>query len=128
MQRLCSLILSALLVSGAAWGRHWHESESDWKWHAQHGDDDDRDIDHHHRSCYFEPQDVRLISQYYGMRYRPIPRSLAGKYSRGGELPHGWESRIEFMPAAVERQLARVPDSYRRGIIDGFACTIRETV
>jgi hypothetical protein len=50
-----------------------------------------------------------------------LPPGLAKKYYRSGQLPPGWERRIEPIPVVVERQLVPVPAGYRRGIIDGFA-------
>lgn len=121
MRLLHALILSGLLLSGPAWGKHWHEDKGHWKQHGRDGDDRDRDYDHRSDGCYFEPHDVRVISEYYAPRYRALPPGLAKKYYRTGHLPPGWERRVEPMPVAVERQLAPVPDGYSRGIIDGFA-------
>ena len=121
MKLLCGLILSGLLLSSPVWAKHWHEQDEHWNWHSQHGEDDDRDYDHHRGNCYFEPHDVRVISRYYSPRYRPLPPGLAKKYNRTGHLPPGWETRMEPMPEAVERQLAPMPEGDSRGIIDGIA-------
>ena len=124
MRLLHGLMLAGLLLSGPAWGKHWHEDEDHWNRHWQHNhddDDDDRDYDHHREGCYFEPHDVRVMSEYYAPRYRALPPGLAKKYYRTGHLPPGWERRVEPIPVVVERQLVPVPVGYRRGIIDGFA-------
>ena len=120
MKVLHSVLLSAMLLGSPAWAKHWHEDQDHWRRHEERRDDD-RDRYHHARNCYFEPHDVRVISEYYAPRRRPLPPGLAGKYYRTGHLPPGWETRIEPLPAAVERQLVPVPQGYRRGIIDGVA-------
>ena len=46
MRLLHSVMLAGLLLSGPAWGKHWHEDEDHWNRHWQHNhdaDDDDRD-------------------------------------------------------------------------------------
>ena len=48
-------------------------------------------------------------------------KAAGKKVRRNEELPRGWESRMELLPAPVEHLLVPVPDGYRRGIIDGFA-------
>ncbi|PWT81188.1 MAG: hypothetical protein C5B57_10980 [Blastocatellia bacterium] len=89
--------------------------------HATHYGDEDRDDDFEHqaRECLFRPQDVRIISEYYAPHYRHLPPGLAKKYDRTGQLPSGWQRKIQPLP--VERQLVVLPTEYRRGIIDGYA-------
>jgi hypothetical protein len=117
---LCALLLSLLPAAPAA-AKHWHEDEQHWNkhWRTHDQDDDDRDVDHHRAICYFQPQDVRVIREYYAPRYRSLPPGLAKKFYRTGHLPPGWAKKMEPLPAVVERQLVVLPPSYRRGYIDG---------
>ena len=121
MRLLHKLALSALLLSGQVWAKHWHEDQDDWNWHRQHYHDEERDEHKPSKDCYFDPHDVRLISQYYAPRYRPLPPGLQKKFHRSATLPSGWETRMDLLPAALERLLSPVPAESRRGIIDGFA-------
>ena len=120
MRLLDGLLLSAMLLSGPAWGKHWHEDEDHWKRHEVH-EDRDRDYDHRGHGCYFDAHDLRIISDFYAPRYRRLPPGLEKQYARNGHLPPGWQKRLEPMPVAVEAELAPVPVGYRRGLIDGFA-------
>jgi hypothetical protein len=96
---LYTLALSGLILAGPAWGKHWHEDQDDWKWHWQHDLEDD--VNHHHgRGCYFEPHDLRVISAYYGQRH--AASSVGVKtVRRNGQLPRGWETRMELLPAPI---------------------------
>ena len=119
MKVLYTLALSGLILAGPAWGKHWHEDQDDWKWHWQHDLEDD--VNHHHaKGCYFEPHDLRVISAYYAQRHAA---SSVGEETvrRNGQLPRGWENRMELLPAPIERLLVPLRAGYRRGIIDGFA-------
>ena len=119
MQATHILVLSALILSRPAWGKHWHEDQDDWRWHWQHDLADD--VNHHHgKGCYFEPHDLRLISTYYAQR-QVASFAVEKRIHRNGQLPREWATDLELLPAPVERLLVRVPVGYRRGLIDGFA-------
>lgn len=120
MKLLHGLMLSGLLLSGPAWGKHWHEDDDHWRRHEEH-EEHDRDYDRPSRGCYFAPHDVEVISRYYAPRYHSLPPGLAKKYYRTGRLPPGWESRLEPLPVVVERELVPLPYGYRRGLLDGLA-------
>jgi hypothetical protein len=122
------LIIAALatgLLSGPVWADHWHDDDKHWRKHAtHHGDDedeDDGDFDHHTAGCFFQPHDVWVINEYYSPHYRSLPPGLAMKYFRTGQLPPGWQKKLQPFPATVERQLVELPPEYRRGVIDGYA-------
>jgi ABC-type Zn2+ transport system substrate-binding protein/surface adhesin len=124
MRLTIPLITLGLLASGTATAKHWHENEKHWKEHAKHEDQDDRGFDHRNhqaKDCYFQPRDARIVSQYYGPRYRELPPGLQKKVYRNGHLPPGWEKRMQPLPVAVERQLVPLPGGYRRGYVDGYA-------
>ncbi|MBI3491626.1 MAG: hypothetical protein HY047_07600 [Acidobacteria bacterium] len=123
MTRFISLALSAWLLTGAAEAAekdHWHDDEKHLAKHAKHGEDDDRDFDHRADDCYFRPADVQVIGEYYAPRYRKLPPGLQRKLYRTGQLPPGWERRVEPLPVVVERRLVPLPREYRRGVVDGY--------
>ena len=120
MKPIIPILVTAVLSISPAFAKHWHEDQDHWNKHGHHHDED-RDFDHHAEGCYFEPHDVRVISEYYGPRYHNLPPGLQKKLARTGRLPPGWEKRMEPIPVIVERQLVPVPADYRRGFIDGYA-------
>ena len=123
---LHSVMLYGLVFSWPVWGKHWHEDQDDWNWHVQLPQQQRQQENDHagHRKdkgCYFEPRDLRVISKYYASLYASLPRVPESKFRRNGQLPPGWEARMQLIPVEVETQLIPVPVGYRRGIIDGFA-------
>ena len=74
----------------------------------------------------FSSGDLRVIREYYAPRYRNLPPGLRKKYARTGQLPPGWQKKLEPMPVAVERELVVLPAGYRRGVIDGHAVIFDE--
>ena len=73
----------------------------------------------------FSTGHVQVIRGYYAPRYRNLPPGLQKKYARTGQLPPGWQKKMEPFPVAIERDLPRLPDGYRRGVIDGHAVITR---
>jgi len=69
----------------------------------------------------FSTGDRRIVREYYEPRYRRLPPGLQKKYSRTGQLPPGWQRKIQPLPWAVERRLMVLPREYRRGVIDDHA-------
>lgn len=69
----------------------------------------------------FSTGDVRVLREYYVPRYRHLPPGLQKKFYRTGQLPRGWQRRLQPIPVVVERQLVVLPYDYRRGVIDGNA-------
>jgi hypothetical protein len=67
---------------------------------------------------HFAVDHVKVIRTHYAPRYRNLPPGLRKKYARTGHLPPGWEKKMEPLPVAIERGLPRLPDGYRRGVID----------
>ena len=72
-------------------------------------------------SVHFSVDQVRVIKSYYAPRKSQLPPGLQKKYARTGQLPPGWQKKMEPLPATIERDLPRLPDGYRRGVIDGHA-------
>ena len=71
------------------------------------------------RTVYFRPNDVAVITRYYTPRARPP--GLQKKLYRTGQLPPGWEKRMQPMPVVVERQLPVICAGCGRGIVDNYA-------
>lgn len=120
MKIIIGVTVAAWLVSVPAYAQHWHDDRDHWQKHAKHLDDaEDRDFDRYLEGCYFQPDDVHRVSEYYAPKYHAVPASLKKKFYRTGHLATGWEQKMEPIPDAVERQLVPLPKAYRRGIIDG---------
>jgi hypothetical protein len=66
-------------------------------------------------------RDVEIIRRHYAPRYRNPPPGLQKKYARTGQLPPGWQKKMEPLPASLERECAPLPAGYRRGVIDAHA-------
>ena len=69
----------------------------------------------------FSVDHVRVMRQHYAARYRELPPGQHRKYARTGQLPPGWQTKIEPLPVAIDRKLPVLPVGYRRGVIDGHA-------
>lgn len=69
----------------------------------------------------FGTGEVAILRDHYRPRYRNLPPGLEKKVARGGQLPPGWQEKLEPLPVAVERRLPPLPDHHRRGVIDGHA-------
>ena len=68
-------------------------------------------------------RDIELIRTHYSPQYRGrrLPPGLAKKYARTGQLPPGWQKKMEPIPVALERKLPPLPTGHHRGVIDGVA-------
>jgi hypothetical protein len=69
----------------------------------------------------FTNADTRVIHEHYRPRYRNLPPGLQKKYARTGQLPPGWQKKMEPFPPDLERRMVVLPADYRRGVIDGTA-------
>jgi hypothetical protein len=116
MKSIIPVLFFGVLLSSSAQAKHWHDDDKYWDQHERHGDDD-----HRAANCYFQPHDVRVISDYYAPQYRKLPPGLRKKYNRIRQLPPGWQKRFRPLPPQVERQLAPLPSGYQRGVVDGYA-------
>jgi hypothetical protein len=65
--------------------------------------------------------DVEIVRRHYGPKYRNLPPGLRKKYQRTGQLPPGWQKKMEPFPAKLERECAPLPAGYRRGVLDAHA-------
>jgi Ni/Co efflux regulator RcnB len=116
MKSICGALALVLVVAtpvtiGAQHGKNGEKHGN------KHGHQ--RDADDVGDRGYFQEQDVRIIREYYEPRYRSLPPGLAKKYRRTGQLPPGWQKKMQPLPIEVERRLVVLPPEYRRGYIDG---------
>ena len=65
--------------------------------------------------------DIEVVRRHYAPKYRNLPPGLRKKYARTGQLPPGWQKKMEPLPVAVDRECAPLPAGYRRGVFDGHA-------
>jgi hypothetical protein len=65
--------------------------------------------------------DVEIIRRHYLPQYRNLPPGLRKKYQRTGQLPPGWQKKMEPFPASLERECTPLPAGYRRGVVDAHA-------
>ncbi len=72
----------------------------------------------------FSPRETQVIREYYAPRYRNLPPGLQKKMRRTGQLPAGWQKKLEPFPVAIERELVVLPAGYHRGVIDGRAVIV----
>jgi hypothetical protein len=125
MKRLIAATLAALLLGGAVLDAH----KGDKKDKSKKGKDakqvsrvEERD----HRSnvsisVVWQAREVEVMRTHYAPRYKKLPKGLQKKYARTGQLPPGWQKKMEPFPAELERQCAPLPSGYRRGVIDAHA-------
>ena len=69
----------------------------------------------------FSPREIEVIRAHYSTQERSLPPGLQKKVTRGGQLPAGWQRKMEPFPATLDRVLTPLPGNYRRGVIDGHA-------
>ena len=118
MRSLLPVLISGLLLGGAASAKHWHDDDKHSKKHAKNIDDDPY-FDHRAGNCQFHPTDVRVVREYYAPQYRNLPPGIQKKLYKTGRLPPGWQKKMQPLPVVVERRMAPIPVDYRRGVIDG---------
>ena len=69
----------------------------------------------------FSPREIEVIRAHYSAQDRSLPSGLQKKVARGGQLPAGWQRKMEPFPSSLDRILTPLPGNYRRGVIDGHA-------
>jgi hypothetical protein len=99
MKKTCGLLATMMLIAAPALAKHGHQKK--------------------YEICYLQAHDVRVVREYYEPRYRKLPPGLAKKYARSGQLPPGWERKVQPLPEVIERQMVVLPPDYRRGYVDG---------
>ena len=114
---MTAVLLVGTATSDAAQRRENRRPDARYAWdRADDRLDDDRDYRRDaNRSVQseFSTGDRRVVREYDEPRYRRLPPGLQKKYSRTGQLPPGWQRKIQPLPSAVERQLMVLPREYR---------------
>ncbi len=125
MRRVACVIAAAVLLCGSpALAKNGHGQKGP-KHHKGEAADHrgHRDVD---AVVVFSTRDVQVIREHYRPAYRRLPPGLEKKYRRTGQLPPGWQRKMEPLPVVVERELPPVPRGCRRGVIDGRAVIYEE--
>ena len=118
MKPLMYLMAATLLLSVTARPEASQKGKKHSKQQSVHTDSQGSNVAVH---VVFSPHEVKVIREYYGPTYRNLPPGLEKKLARTGQLPPGWQKKMQPFPVAVERQLVVLPTGYRRGVIDGHA-------
>ena len=69
----------------------------------------------------FGSREIDVLRTHYAPQVRSLPPGLAKKYARTGQLPPGWQKKMQPIPVVVERELVVLPAGYHRGVIEGHA-------
>ena len=69
---------------------------------------------------YFRREDYAAVLRYYNGP-RDLPPGLRRKYYRTGQLPPGWQKKIQPFPPELVRVLPPLPPYGEPGYIDGVA-------
>ena len=69
----------------------------------------------------FSAREIEVIRAHFSTQGRSLPPGLQKQVARGGQLPPGWQRKMEPFPASLDRVLTPLPGNYRRGVIDGHA-------
>ena len=117
LMKSCAFVITGCLVLAAAGVAAGEPGQGRGK--RQHTSEASSGV--HGLSIVFSTGDVQIIRQHYAPRYRNLPKGLQKKLARTGQLPPGWQKKMEPLPVALERQLVVLPAGYRRGVIDGHA-------
>jgi hypothetical protein len=122
MKRWIAATLAAMVLGGAVLDAH----KGDRK-HKGKKDRDEKHVSHvevretRTVTVVWQTREVEVLRTHYAPRYKKLPKGLQKKYARTGQLPPGWQKKMEPFPAELERNCAPLPAGYRRGVIDAHA-------
>ena len=124
---MCAVIVAQLLTGTAAYAQGRGHGKQQARQDDRRDDRryEDRGGVHADIHVVFSTRDTQVIREYYRPQYRNLPPGLQKKYARTGQLPPGWQKKMQPMPVAVERRLAPLPAGYHRGVFDGRAVIYR---
>src|SRR5688572_12746637 len=119
MRLLCSVVIGGLIVGGVVVAGEQRGKRGDGPAGSQapHVQADIRIV--------FSSGEAQILREHYQSKYRNLPPGLQKKLARTGQLPPGWEKKMEPFPADLERRLSRLPAGHHRGVIDGHAVIYR---
>lgn len=115
MKRLIGATTIALLLAGGVLSARADHGKNDKKHGKTHGSTNVA------VSFTWSNRDVIVVREHYAPRYRKLPKGLRKKYAKHGQLPPGWQKKMEPLPVVIEREMVVLPAGYRRGVIDGHA-------
>lgn len=120
MKRVLAMSVVALLLGGAVLTA---DKDGKGKKHksAAHATVHETSGSSVHVHVAFGAREVEVLRTHYAPQVRSLPPGLAKKYARTGQLPPGWQKKMQPIPVAVERELVVLPAGYRRGVIEGHA-------
>jgi hypothetical protein len=124
MKRWIAATLAAMVLGGAVLDAHKGEKK-----HKGKKDRDEKHASHVEVretrtvsiNVVWQTREVDVIRTHYAPRYKKLPKGLRKKYARTGQLPPGWQKKMEPFPSEVERHCAPLPAGYHRGVIDAHA-------
>ena len=112
MRRWIAATLAAMVLGGAVLDAH--------KGDKKHKGKKDRDEKHVSQvevretrnvtvNVVWQTREVEVIRTHYAPRYKKLPKGLQKKYARTGQLPPGWQKKMEPFPVELERHCAPLP-------------------
>jgi hypothetical protein len=116
VKRLVAVTIVGLLLGGVVLGADKGGKQKKRKHAVAHAEGSSVNV-----HVAFGTREVEVLRTHYAPRYRSLPPGLAKKYARTGQLPPGWQKKMEPMPVVIERELVALPAGYRRGVIEGHA-------
>ena len=124
MRRWIAATLAAMILGGAVLDAHKGDKK-----HKGKKDRDEKHVSHVDArdtrtvsvNVLWQPREVEVIRTHYARRYSKLPKGLQKKYARTGQLPPGWQKKMEPFPVELERRCAPLPAGYHRGVIDAHA-------
>ena len=124
MRRWIAATLAAMVLGGAVLDAHKGDKK-----HKGKKDRDEKHVSHVEVretrnvtvNVVWQTREVEVIRTHYAPRYKKLPKGLQKKYARTGQLPPGWQKKMEPFPVELERHCAPLPTGYRRGVIDAHA-------
>lgn len=64
--------------------------------------------------------DVRILREYYVQHPVNLPPGLQKRYERTGQLPPGWQKKLQAFPSGIESRLPPPCAYCGRGVVDGY--------
>jgi hypothetical protein len=118
--RVTMLVVGAGLLVGAATLHADQGQNGKGKGHPQAVSDNRAGVTGEVRVV-FSTHDAQIIRTHYTPQYSNLPPGLRKKVARTGQLPPGWQKKMQPFPPTLERRLAPLPTGYSRGVLDGHA-------
>ena len=121
MKRLSATIAVVLLAASVVLAGDQRGQGAERRDDATRGDNRTAPTVHADLRVVFSSGDLVVIREHYRTRYQNLPPGLRKKLARTGQLPPGWQKKMEAFPVDLERRLPPLPEGYKRGVIDAHA-------